>query len=1329
MSEFANDEETSKQLQEQSSDALANEILRDLQVKPKKKNYKVFWIIATLVILVLSSAFVWLKNTDLSIPMSHLVESQINRNINGSVKFTGFQFTLYKERSPRLHFDELIIYDVKHDLILDANNIELVISTRNLLRSLIFFKSIKADNLTLNAVREQDFQWNFDKLAKDKKKRFNFKFGEIDLNDIDLSISDIPNNSKIAHENIRLNFKPKNRGYSLDLETVGLADKLHNYVKIAGDIRANSLDQFLDKRSNIDLEFNNIDGATLGLITGLTVTNSESIIRKLFDKYGSKSSLSLKAKLRSAKTKADDKQLNVQATLNDIADIGELTFNTDIEINKDLKFKKADLSFDGAILDLRGSISNWRKDNAGLGLDLHFTDLNLFELVDRFPELERYIPGFLLEIFNVLHGSDYIDGTFNLSSSIKEPQLIAKVKLSQSSVDTSKLRPQRAFPTIINAEQDILAKLTYSKNQIIIQEFKLPIDYSVLSVTGNYQLLDHSFKINLITKDLPLAKLRPIAASIPFFKDYREIIAQSFLSGYVSFDLNIAHNSKQGTLVKGPIKIAKLNYKSPNYPLTFKNIIADLNIDKDQITINHFQGYAYNPIYGEEKARNYIEARGSFNLAKLGSCDLEIAAPKIDAQTLVDSGIIELINDKSTIKVASGELKNIFITLKSSPNTTRYTIDGKLDVNSVDLTVKQGLNISKMKGSLGLSNNRLKFDGLNFILNKNSLISLDGSINQDLTQPGFKLKANQLNFIEFINLFDPSHEKLKINPLAGNLDADIEFRTKELYGNLRFYNLGLEYSGSKYTKYPITKLNGALLLGKDISLTNASGKFGKSSFNNFNCKIENYQSKDLDRTINIGMNGDLLYGELKEFIPSGISSLIDIQGFVPAKVTISGNKLKKAFSVILDLNKLESFHFSNWLEQKKNNADISLISNFIVTPQLILSNDTKIVFTSKAGVTPPVTSKLKSIFQVEDWSKGDTMTYYVSIKTPVDELAQDLSIVAPHILSLQPLNLRTGSGIFTCDTFGNLKDRQTICEFKVNRAVAQKYGIGDLTADLINVDLLSIVDKPLEVQVKLGSGDWNGIPYKNIKFDLSAEGNYVYIKDLKAHVKQGMVRGETSFNIQTLESSFKLKGQNLPAHEMAQGIWALGSEVPEGLVDGTFEGTTKGILPDPMFFNLVGTGNMIVRDGKLSQMVLMQKILTAVNTLDNFDLNNIFQTLVTLKGGLFNYIISSLKYDHGKVSSEKLLLKAPQIELNLSGYLDYAKDQQWIKGRGLIPKKSVSILSSVGVGKVNLGNLVSMSDLSEGGSKEKRFFDFVMIGPISDPKKSAESLKSNFSWE
>jgi hypothetical protein len=194
-----------------------------------------------------------------------------------------------------------------------------------------------------------------------------------------------------------------------------------------------------------------------------------------------------------------------------------------------------------------------------------------------------------------------------------------------------------------------------------------------------------------------------------------------------------------------------------------------------------------------------------------------------------------------------------------------------------------------------------------------------------------------------------------------------------------------------------------------------------------------------------------------------------------------------------------------------------------------------------------------------------------------------------------------------------------------------------------------------------------------------------------------------------------------------QGIWGFGAEVPEGKVSGAYRGQTKGILPDEMFFNLKGQANLIVKDGKLSQLKTMQKLLTAINTIKNFDINNVFQVLVTYQGGHFNQVISSLNYDLGKISTEKLLLKSDSIELDLKGYVDYSKDRLEISGRGLIPKHSKSILQTVGIGEANLGNLFSLANL--GSTDSKRLFSFAMIGPATNMDKTVESIKSSFKWQ
>ncbi|MDD9898058.1 MAG: hypothetical protein OXU45_03560, partial [Candidatus Melainabacteria bacterium] len=464
------------------------------------------------------------------------------------------------------------------------------------------------------------------------------------------------------------------------------------------------------------------------------------------------------------------------------------------------------------------------------------------------------------------------------------------------------------------------------------------------------------------------------------------------------------------------------------------------------------------------------------------------------------------------------------------------------------------------------------------------------------------------------------------------------------------------------------------------------------------------------------------------YIPSGMQKFIEVGGNFPARVKLKGNSLKQTMKVALQLDEADNFVYGDWFVMDPEASKVRLVTNLTITPQLILSDDSKLVFI-KGGGDSKIKTKVRSSFQVEDYRSKDDMSYFLSFKTKASDGPQNMALVEPHIKPLEPMNLAVGIGDLTCDTFGNSFDRQTICEFNFDKAVAQKYGIGDLNAKNINVDLLSIAHKPLEVQVLLEEGDWNTIPYRKARTDITANGDYIYLRDSKARVADGIVRGEVDFNFKTFDSKFKLVGRDLPAHDFAQGIWGFGSEVPEGFVSGVFEGTTQGILPDPMFYNLEGSTNLILKEGKLSQLVLMQKVLTAVNTLDNFDLNNIFQTLVTFKGGTFDHIISGISYDHGVMSSEKLLLKADQVELNLNGYFDYNKDQLWVKGQGLIPKKSRSILQGLGIGKLNLGNLLAMDDLSKSGSKEKRFFDFLMIGPISDPDKSAESLKSNFKWQ
>ncbi|MCE2928614.1 MAG: hypothetical protein LW817_03170, partial [Candidatus Caenarcaniphilales bacterium] len=467
--------------------------------------------------------------------------------------------------------------------------------------------------------------------------------------------------------------------------------------------------------------------------------------------------------------------------------------------------------------------------------------------------------------------------------------------------------------------------------------------------------------------------------------------------------------------------------------------------------------------------------------------------------------------------------------------------------------------------------------------------------------------------------------------------------------------------------------------------------------------------------------------ELEYLVPKGISQFIGAKGLLPTKLKIKGSKNKLIIDTDLLISGLDDFKFSNWLDINESlSQEIKIKAQTTVTPQTIYSKNSTISFAKNSD-----SIVINSDFQVNDWSLKNKINYraFFDSGSAAKNGQVLLDIVEPHLVSLKPLNLDIGKGFFTCDNLGDDVHRQTNCLFRaITPTIARKYGIGDLRANIVNVNLLSFDHKPLYVQTRLRDGDWNGIGYKRILFDMDVNGNLVSVNNLVAKLKNsGTVRANTTFDMATLESTFKIDGDQVSANELIHGIWGFGAEVPEGKVSGAYRGQTKGILPNEMFFNLKGQANLIVKDGKLSQLKTMQKLLTAINTIKNFDINNVFQVLVTYQGGHFNQVISSLNYDLGKISTEKLLLKSDSIELDLKGYVDYSKDRLEISGRGLIPKHSKSILQTVGIGPANLGNLFSLANL--GATDSKRLFSFSMIGPATNMDKTVESIKSSFKWK
>ncbi|MDA0772036.1 MAG: hypothetical protein O3C63_03740 [Cyanobacteria bacterium] len=1281
---------------------------------PKGKKQFIITIISS--VLAVALVFTLLNRVDWKHEIGSILKKQINSSLNGDLNFDNFDFEFSKANF-LLSLDNLLVKDLSDNTVIKANKLSIDVDITRLLALKIKLKRIASEYLQVNAMRDDKLEWNLANLFKSKKKLFAFSFGEVDLGNIDLEVIDQLSLNQVNYEGLRLEIKPESGHYNINIETQKTPN---NYIRAFGMIAKAKKKNLLSKQSKLKLQIINLEPLSISLMSALLASDAE--LNALIDSYIGDTTFSLNFDYDNYDK--GGKLVRIESKIANSEDIEDLVFESRFLLDKDIQFEKASLVYGATTIDLGGFIKDWQEADAELGLTLDLVDLNLFDLVDRFPELEYYIPGFILEIFNILHGNDYLNGRLNLSSKLSAPDLLAKLKINTKQERLLSSKEEEIVPSLVDKQGDVIADLHYEGSKIVVREFILPVNYSELVLSGNYDLDEHSFQIHLAAEDLPLSKIRPIAASIPMLEAYRTSLTESAIIGYASFDLDLSRQfnaQKQlETVVKGPCRFAKLSYKSLTYPLTIGGVNASFEIDSDQVIINNFGGYAYHSSFGQVESENYIEAKGRFRLSK-PDIHFEMASPTIDAQTLIESGIIRLLSPKLKIDLGTGSFNDVLMRLDS--NGTNFDMDLDMDMDSVGF-LSGSESLTNLSGSLSYKHGRVNFNEVSFSLNDKSLISLDGSVENDLSQPRINIKADNLDFVKLMNFVNGS--KLGIEALAGSLGADLDFYADSINGRVAFKDLDFNYKNLKL--YPITGFNADLLISNNLDFDNIRAHYGESLIENGTCMVENYKSKDLDRIVDLGLYSKVNIDDFYTVMPDTMKKFLKISGKFPVNIFVKGNQLKSNIKINADISKANDFNFGDWFIMDKEATRFKVISKFTLTPQLISSTDCRLVFIKDTDSGLKKT-KVRSTFHIEDYKNKDELSYFLSFKTKQEDGISDLSFIEPHISSLAPLNLKLGAGGINCDTFGNFHDRQTICEFKGGEAVAQKYGIGDLHAKDISVDLLSIANKPLEVQVALEEGDWNSIPYRKLKLDLSANGNDIFIRDIKARSGDGVVRGEIDYDIKTFDSRFKLEGSDLPAHDLAQGIWGFGSEVPEGIISGVFEGTTSGYMPDPMFYNMEGTTNLILKNGKLSQLILMQKVLTAVNTLRNFDLNNIFQTLVTYKGGTFDYVISSIKYDHGVMSSEKLLLKAQQMELNLNGYFDYNKDQLWVKGSGLIPKKSKSILQGIGIGKVNLGNLLSLDDLSDGGSMEKSFFDFSMVGPISDPDKTAESLKSNFKWQ
>lgn len=1280
-------------------------------------------LIAILIGSLFASTYWLLRDFNLNDFILEQIIKQINSSINGKTISKKLIWRLDRQNL-QINFDELVLIDSINNEILKAKDLEITYPLNNLIRFKKVISKIASKSIVLNASRATNNQWDveivFEKLLKKSPKKQKFEVLLLALDNCTININDRINNNQVHYEDFKIFFEQqRNHIYSFDIETNNATSEatknialsgFQNYIKINGDINLSSIEDLLDSANDLDITISNLDYLSLHFFSIFLPNN----IKTLADKYSTNTSLSFVAQLEPITNEHKYKQsINLSLIINNLANYPKTTLEGKMKVGRDLNIENISLSFLDCLITFKGQVFRWNDDyRSKLQTELIFKKLNLSELRNRFSELQTVIPGYVVEILSLINTEDTVDGSIAFTNTRKNPSLKAKIPLAN------------LYTKATGKSNDLEIELKSNSKNFIVDKFTLPLDFSTINLKGEFDKHNNSFQMSIQGQDIPLLKLKPVVLNLPFLNEYHDFMEASKITGYAGLDLifNRPNITPIKTSIHGNIKLARSYFLFKNYPLEFNNFAANLELKDRSLIINKLQGqirshnekpYTTKTItidYGD-----FIEAEGTINLNDIKESELKLQSPNISTSTIINSQLLRFLPKQLAIETMSGNLNDLKIEIN---NTMVQKFSTKL--NDLNIRTANSFDILHAFGFINLNDNKVTFDRLHFATAPESPVSIDGYINRDLEQGVLTIKADNIN-LKYLSEALSLSEKHKLTIDKGQGFLDLKFNNKNLNGQITFQDLDCLYSGSKYFKHKFSNLTGEIKLEEDLTATITKGKYGDSVINKLSLEIGSFLDKELASFRSLDLEANILTNEVLDLIPTSIRNFMNMKGYCPTKVLLTGNNLNKNLTVAIRPSNLDYFSFSNWLVLDRS-VETNIISSMTITPRLIKSQETILTFSNPQNPTQSV--KLKADFEVREWKDKDLNYNANFITNNENELGLNLKLLEPHIITLIPLNLDPGYGKFTCNTQGTIKDRSTYCNFNINNGVAKKYGIGDLTANKIDLNLLSLANEPLYMIISLADGNWNGIPLRKTKFDLRALGEMVYIDDLRTRVLDGMVRANISFNIKTFESTFTLRGLNTPAHELVQGIWGLGQEVPEGLVSGVFSGSTKGLLPDEMFFNLDGTANIIVKNGKLSQLKTMQKILTAVNTLDNFEINNIFQSLITFKGGLFDHIISSLEYNHGRISSKKVLLKASQIEFDMNGYLDFNKDLLWIEGNGMIPKHSQSILQTIGLGKANLGNLLSINR----NSKDKRMFTLKILGPLSNMDKSIESVKSSFRW-
>lgn len=1286
----------------------------------RKRELTLIFIVLAAILMAIFSLIIfnYLKDSD---KVRKIVIQEANKKINGSVEIGKLKWC-FEDKHLGLSTNLLKITDLKGKVFAQAEDLSIIFKWNSLFKGLDGLLKLKSKSLDLNICKDSDKQWNFKKILKKQKKGKKFLINNLNVNKVHLNIEDKIKESILDYPDLSISWRKQNTkgSFFVDINTHKNLEientEVKNYIRINGTLNTAPIRKSYKQNFDLNINLKNLD---LDKIPNINALGQLSLQGKLFN-TNKRLNLQLNGFLDKLCLPEDDASAN-----NKLSDVH---IDTDISFTKrHMIIRNININWEDLMVYLSGKILKWRNKNPKFDINIITEKLNLKEVYETVPS--KLIPENLKRLMLEGNYDGAIQSDLNIRGRKNSPIIDGYLNI----VDLhSNYAPQS------NIAKNVFIDFMSQESKLLIQKLSILFKLSSIQANGSLDLKDKTFNLDFQGDDLDLKEIQNSLLKIPHFKINSNLGYELFLKGNSALKGNISKESKDTDLkINSNIFLKDVDIFSKKYSLNYQNISGEIKIEDKLINLNQIYGKIDNGL---------LTANGSIKLTdsnKLSSADIKLDGRNLNVSSFTNPRTLRLLNINNPPHKAFGGLSKIELDIKHKDKETN--INGLVNLKDISFQRNPGTPLlSNIDGQILLNDYYWKIKGLEFKFN-NSPISIKGICPNLLRKPN-KQKTNPDDFtdldikisnakvsdiIYIADLYSKTKPIPKPTDASGWVALEANLKGKSLSGLINLEKVSLNYPS---LKYPSSNINGQAKLSETIiDIQSLTGNYGNSLFE-IKGNIENFFDSS-EILWNLDIEGKLNAQEIMAIMPEKVNNMIRASGTLPLKATLNGSKFKNVFNFEALINELDLFSFSTWLKIDRNFLT-TLKGKLLITPGSVVSDDTRleiIEIQSSKEIKP--FSVVKSNFQVKN-IKTPELRFQVDIAS-ADKNTR-LRLLRPHIKVLDPINLQPKRGHFECSVSGTRGDHQTLCEIYGKRATLEKFGIGDLNGENININLLAMTDKPVLSHITSSNGDWDKVPFTKLDLYLENTARTVEVKNLTANIKDGKALANLDLNLKTQKSNFNIEGDTLPAHEFANALWKLGDEIPEGTFNIEFSGSTEGMDEESIFNNLVGKANVVAKNGKLSDLVSMQKILSALNTfkegLISFDLNNVMNTLVSYKGGQFDYIISSLNYDHGKVSTDKLLLKSHQMDIIAKGELDFPNDSLTASGKGGIVRHASSVLTKVGVGKFNLGNAASI--LSPNTAKEKvlpsdskhRFFEFKMTGKISDQDETAKSLKNNFEW-